>query len=189
MVAAGPGPKTHQLRVSLLDVSPPVWRRLRVPSELPLSVLHAILQAAFDWSGSHLWEWRIGERVYVPSDEPSWGEELADESLAVLGEVAPAGSAFVYAYDFADGWEHLVEVEHVADFDGRLPPVAVLDGSGATPPEGCGGPAGYEHLLDALADPADTEHAGALELLGEGYDSRAVDLAQLNRRLEMFWRT
>lgn len=43
-----------QLRVSLIDVEPPVWRRVQVPQDLTLPRLHAILQVVMGWTDSHL---------------------------------------------------------------------------------------------------------------------------------------
>ncbi len=38
-----------RLRVDLDGAAPPIWRRLDIRSDAPLSVVHAVLQAAFDW--------------------------------------------------------------------------------------------------------------------------------------------
>ncbi len=178
----------HELQVTLLDVSPPVWRRLRVPSTVTLSALHAILQVAFGWRDAHLHEWRVGGLTYGLSDEESWGEELEDESAAVLADVAPEDSVLHYDYDFGDGWEHLVEVVAVRPYDPGQPPVAVLGGARAAPPEDCGGPFGYEHLLDALADENDPEHDELTEWAGDGFDPEELDMPAVNRRLEGLWR-
>jgi Plasmid pRiA4b ORF-3-like protein len=189
-----PDPRTlgltvHELRVTLLDVSPPVWRQLRVPSALPLSTVHAVVQLAFGWEERHLHEWRIGDITYGLADEDSWGEELADESTAILGEVAPADSMLRYDYDFGDGWEHLVEVVSVTPYDANVAPVACLAGARACPPEDSGGPSGYEHLIDALRDPDDAEHEEMVELVGDAWNPEEFDVNQVNRQLEQFWRT
>lgn len=178
----------HELQVTLLDVSPPVWRRLRVPSAVTLSALHSILQVAFGWQDAHLHEWRVGGRTYGLADEESWGEDLADESSAVLGELAPADSVLHYDYDFGDGWEHLVEVLAVEPYDPTRPPVLLLAGARAAPPEDSGGPLGYEHLLDALADEDDPEHDEMMEWVGDGFDPDELDVQAVNRRLEGMWR-
>jgi hypothetical protein len=178
----------HELRVTLLDVSPPVWRQVRVPSALPLSTVHTVVQIAFGWEDRHLHEWRAGDVTYGLSDEDSWGEELADESSALLADVAPTDSMLRYDYDFGDGWEHLVEVVNIEPYNADVPPVACLAGARACPPEDCGGPAGYEHLLDALRDPADAEHDELELLVGDGFDPEAFDMASVNHRLEQLWR-
>ena len=89
------GLTVHVLRVTLLDVSPLVWRLLRVPSAVRLSVLHAVLQVAMGWEDRHLHQWRVGDDVYASADEEDWGEDLADEATAVLGEIAGVDSVFL----------------------------------------------------------------------------------------------
>jgi hypothetical protein len=178
----------HELTVTLLDVSPPVWRRLRVPSPVPLTVVHAVLQIAMGWEDRHLHEWRIGEITYGPPGEESWGEALADESAVTLAEVGPPDAAFSYVYDLGDGWEHLVVVDDVRPYDASQPPLLLLAGDRAAPPEDCGGPVGYEHLLDALADPADAEHEEMVAWLGDHFDPEELDVGAVNRRLELLWR-
>ena len=182
------GLTVHLLKVTLMDVSPPVWRLIRVPSAVPLSTLHGVLQVALGWEDRHMHEWRAGDAVYGPPDEEDWGDELADEASAVLGEVAGPDDVLRYDYDLSDGWEHLVEVVAVQPYDGSVPPVEVLDGARAVPPEDCGGPSGYEHLVDALADPDDPEHDELREAIGDAFDPHWFDRAAVNRRLELLWR-
>ncbi|MBO0731078.1 MAG: plasmid pRiA4b ORF-3 family protein [Acidimicrobiaceae bacterium] len=184
----GAAPTVHRLRVTLLDVTPPVWRELRVPSSAPLSVLHAILQVAFGWADSHLHEWEVGEVTYGMPDEESWGEEFEDESETTLGEVGEPDSSFLYRYDFGDGWEHLVEVLAVEPYDPSVPPIACLGGARAAPPDDSGGPFGYEHLLDALADPDDPEHDEMTAWVGDGFDPEHFDRAEVDQKLEALWR-
>jgi hypothetical protein len=183
------GLSVHRLRVTLLDVEPPVWRELRVPSAVPLSTLHAVVQIAFGWQDIHLHEWRVGGRTFVPSGEERWGEEdLGDESTTLLGELAPVETVLRYDYDFSDGWELVVEVLAVEPYDPRRVPLAVLDGARLAPPEDCGGPVGYEHLLDAYDDDADPEHDEVVAWLGVGFDPEHLDLDALNGRLASLWR-
>ncbi len=63
-----------------------------------------------------------------------------------------------------------------------------VDGARACPPEDCGGPGGYEHLLEVLADPADPadpERAELLEWVGGDFDPDAFDPAATNALLEL----
>lgn len=169
----------HRLRVTLLDVSPPVWRILRVPSATPLSLLHTMVQVAMGWEDRHMHEWRVGDDFVGPDE---------GEGSVILGEIAGPDDTLRYYYDLSEGWEHLVEVVAVEPYDGTVPPVAVLAGARAAPPEDCGGPAGYEHLLDALRDPDDAEHDEVFELIGDSFDPEFFDPGVVNRRLEALWR-
>jgi Plasmid pRiA4b ORF-3-like protein len=187
--AARPSLTVHLLKVTLLDVHPPIWRLLRVPSAITLSALHAIVQVAMGWEDRHLHEWRVGETVFASDDADDWGEEEAqDETSAVLADLAEEDSMLRYDYDLGDGWEHLIEVVAVQPYDGTVLPVAVLEGARSAPPEDCGGPSGYEHLLDALADPDDAEHEELSAWAGEWFDPEHFDMVRVNRQLEGFWR-
>jgi hypothetical protein len=52
--AVRPGDQIAQIKVTLLDTDPPVWRRLLVPTTLRLDRLDRIIQAAMGWTNSHL---------------------------------------------------------------------------------------------------------------------------------------
>ncbi len=179
----------HTLKVTLLDLSTPAWRLLRVPSAITLSALHAVIQVAMGWENRHLHQWRVGDIVYAPAGEEDWGDHVADEAVAVLGELAGVDSVFRYDYDLGDGWEHLVEVVAVEPYDGSVPPVAVLGGARSAPPEDSGGPSGYEHLLDALEDPDDPEHDELQAWVGDGFDPDFFDPGRVNRQMQALWRT
>jgi len=42
--------EVYQIKVTLLDTEPPIWRRLLVPADLTLVDLHHVVQAA--WGGT-----------------------------------------------------------------------------------------------------------------------------------------
>ena len=65
----------------------------------------------------------------------------------------------------------------------------MLDGARSAPPEDSGGPVGYEHLLDALDDPADEDHEELVALVGDGFDAERFNRVEVNRQLEALWRT
>lgn len=148
----------YQLKITLRSVKPPVWRRIVVRSDADLAELAAILEAAMGWLGGHLHAFESADARYAMPD-PEWPDDDLDERAFQLRDVLPdMGSKLRWDYDFGDGWEHDVAVEGIgpqrSDFDGPI----CLAGSMACPPEDCGGPMGYEDLLDALSDPAHPEH-------------------------------
>src|ERR1035441_5443349 len=54
MPTAKPKPFIYQLKITLLEIDPPIWRRIQVPSTIPLCCLHDALQAVLGWTDSHL---------------------------------------------------------------------------------------------------------------------------------------
>ena len=47
-------PRVYQLKISLRDARPPIWRRVLVDSSEPLGILHYTIQAAMGWEDDHL---------------------------------------------------------------------------------------------------------------------------------------
>jgi hypothetical protein len=165
-----------QLKVTLLDTKPPIWRRVLVAGDSTLDHLHEVIQAAFGWWNYHLHEFEVGPVRYgVPDPEEDWGEPPRDERRMRLDAIAREGSSFRYTYDFGDGWEHKVTVERVLPANSVATVPACIDGRRACPPEDCGGPWGYRELLDILADPTHPEHDRRREWIGRPFDPEAFD--------------
>jgi hypothetical protein len=176
------GKTVYQLKATILDIKPPVWRRIVVPAEITLSRLHDVLQAAFGWWDCHLHEFEIDGSRYGIDDGEGW-EPPKDERRARLNAVAKDGSSFIYVYDFGDYWRHKVVIEKVtAAAPGARYPVCV-GGRRACPPEDCGGPWGYEGFLEAIQDPDHEEHDEMLEWVGGHFDPDAFDPADFEHRL------
>ena len=153
-----------QLRVELLHIQPLIWRRLQVPASYTFWDLHVAIQSAFAWNDSHLHEFRPcgrrrgGLRYGIPMDEfddapplPGWEHHVADV-------LTPANPRLEYEYDFGDGWLHLITLEEtLTAAPGKKYPRCTA-GERAGPPDDCGGPPGYEDLLQILRDPNDPEY-------------------------------
>jgi hypothetical protein len=166
------------LRIALLDVTPRVWRRLRVPESIALDQLHLLIQAAMGWSDTHLHEFFIHERRYGSRAAlgGTVGGRLVEERGKPLCQALGASRSFDYLYDFGDQWQHLVVVEAIEVLaDGGAATATLLDGAGACPPEDVGGAAGYAAFLAAIADPAHPQHAEQLAWAGGAFDPHAFD--------------
>lgn len=167
------GDSVYQLKVTLLDTKPPIWRRLLVDGANTLDHLHEVIQAAFGWWNYHLHEFEVGRARYgTPDPDNDWGEPARDERRTRLDAIASEGTSFRYTYDFGDNWDHRVVIEKVlAPADIVVP--ACTGGRRACPPEDCGGTWGYRELLAILADPSHPEHDERVEWLGGPFDPRA----------------
>lgn len=136
-------PRAFDVRLELQQVSPRVWRVIRVPDDLRLDDLHHAIQAVMGWEDFHPHVFEIGDQEYGPrpepddddGDEPS-GESSAwagdDRALTIAQAFAMHPEGFTYIYDFDDDWRVTVtrvgEAEHDAAHG-----VVCLDGAESGP--------------------------------------------------------
>lgn len=184
-------PSVHQLKATLLGLTPPIWRQIAVPSDFTLGDLHHVIQFAMGWEHAHMHDFRIGKVTYVDPQMPVEPTDQ-DEEGVTLAQVAPrARRKFRYTYDFGDSWEQEIQVEAVGPPEPGIRYPVVLAGERACPPEDCGGVWGYANLLDILADPNNPDYEEVLEWVEEPIDPEAFDLktanAQLRKSLKYVW--
>lgn len=166
----------HQLKVTLRQAKPPVWRRIVVESYLTLGELAPVLEAAMGWRGGHLHVFEVGSTRYGMLD-PDWGMDDLDENRFRLGDVLPkVGVKMRWEYDFGDNWEHDVLVEAISMPERGVEYPVCLAGRRACPPEDCGGPWGYGDLLEALADPNHAEHEELRKWAPLNFDPAVFDV-------------
>jgi hypothetical protein len=174
----------HQLKITLEEIDPPVWRRVLLPSSFTLDQVHAATQAVMGWSDTHLHEFEIDDARYASADEDDFDDDDADdERLTRLADVAPVKSSFTYTYDFGDDWRHRIDVEDVVAPEPGVTYPRCAEGGRACPPEDVGGASGYEHFLEAVGDPGHEEHRDYLDWVGGSFDPASFDLALVQRRL------
>jgi len=167
----------HQLKITLRNVKPPVWRRIVVRSDTTLAELAAVLEAAMGWLGSHLHVFEVGRTRYGMLD-PDWDTDDLDESKFRLGGVlSDVGSKMRWDYDFGDGWEHEVLVEAIDPPEPEVDYPICVTGRRACPPEDCGGPWGYEELVNVLADPNQPDPNEIREWISE-FDPTEFDVGE-----------
>ncbi len=182
----------YRVRVDLDHAQPPIWRRLDLRSDLPLDVVHQVLQAAFDWTDSHLHRFSLGghpfgshSQVFLcPFDEQE-GDGLLPASEVRLDETLQGpGDVLHYLYDYGDSWELTLRLEEILPASPESLAATALGGQRAAPPEDCGGLTDAASLAKILDDPARFELdeinralRGPCFVLREcGVDPRLVDL-------------
>ena len=163
-------PTVHTVKASLHGAKPPVWRRLELPSELTLDMVHEVMQIAFTWHAYHLHQFETACGAFGRPDG-DWGfEEVGDESAVALAQVAAEEKAkIVYVYDFGDDWRHDIVVEKITP---TLPGVAYprcTGGRGWAPEEDSGGIWAHNEAVAAAGPvmPFTPTALGALSELAE----------------------
>jgi hypothetical protein len=181
------GSLVYQLEVMLKEIQPPIWRRFQVPASLTLAQLHDALQIVMGWTDSHLHRFLINGREYgrpdyeerFADDDPIWDERRV--RLAKLFPVIPA--AFLYEYDYGDGWLHVLVVEGIRTARPDVHYPICMAGERTCPPEDVGGVGGYEELLAVLADPTHEDYEMMRMWAGEDYDPEAFEVEAVNQAL------
>ena len=169
-------PSLYQLKVTLRDIRPPIWRRFLVPENISLRRLHDALQMVMGWGDSHLHEFDVDGVLYGPPDR-ELGEPRESETRTKLNQVLRSpGDRLNYEYDFGDGWSHVVLLEKIREGGAAKFYPMLVAGRRACPPEDVGGPPGYLNFLEALADPQHPEHAEMLQWAGGSFDPEAFDV-------------
>lgn len=173
----------HQLKVTLRDIRPPVWRRIQLPSAATLAQLHEVIQISFGWYDTHMHQFEAGGVCYGRPD-PADCFDVADEERMTLRRLAPKpGGSFEYQYDFGDCWEHRVLVEKILDVSPGLRQAVCIGGRRACPPEDCGGWWGYQEFRHAISDPGHPEHEELLGWVGGEFDPEEFSAAAVTKDL------
>ncbi len=153
----------YVVRIDLDNARPPIWRRLRLASDLTLGQMHDLVQIAMGWTDSHLHHFVMGpddrdlrRQYFLAPYDIEEGEQGIDEDDVRLDQVlAKPGQRLFYEYDFGDGWWHTIKLEKVEPWVDGAPDAVCVTGRRACPPEDIGGIYGFEEALTLLAGQTD----------------------------------
>jgi len=103
-------PSLLTLTIELRGSKPRIWRRLSLPGDLTLDVVHSLFQAAMGWSDSHLHRFQPGagqgynQPYFVTDFDEDEGDEGTREDCVRLDQVLRGpGDRLTYLYDFGEG--------------------------------------------------------------------------------------
>lgn len=178
--------KLYQLKITLLDSKPPIWRRVLVGSDTTLDELHQIIQDAMGWYDTHMHAFTSDKGEHF--GPPETNDDILsfkDESRARLDRLLrKPKKKLLYEYDFGDGWMHEILLEKQLPLIGNQDPVKCLGAVGACPPEDIGGVFGYERFLEVINNPDHPEHEDMADWYGaDRFDPAAVDIEEINAAL------
>jgi hypothetical protein len=179
----------YQLKITLADSKPPIWRRIQV-KDCTLDKLHEHIQTAMGWYNSHLHDFRIGEQLYgdpLLMDENFEEMGYKDSIKTKLSRILPKTGGqfrFVYFYDFGDSWHHEIVFEKSVEAEaGRKYPLC-LEGARACPPEDVGGVRGYAEFVKAIQNKKHKQHRELLNWIGGSFDPEAFDPVVATERMQ-----
>ena len=179
-----------QLKITLDETEPPIWRRVLVDKQTTFFELHHIIQIAMGWENCHLYEFNFNNyRIGDPDEEfVDFGfgrDKLLDASDVTLGSlITDTKEKFSYEYDFGDGWRHNIAVEKFLFRNNMISCPTCIDGQLNCPPEDCGGVLEFYDLLDIIANKQNPERKDMLVWLGGSYDPEYFDKDEVNKELK-----
>jgi hypothetical protein len=172
-----------QLKITLNYIRPPIWRRILVDSDIKLPDLHKIIQTVMGWTNSHLHQFIINNQFYSIPNEEAFFEPVDYRKIKLDSLVRKPKSRFVYEYDFGDGWEHSIVIEKVLPREKNTYYPILIKGKRNCPPEDCGGPGGYENLIEIINNPKHEEYNDMVEWLGDNYNPEELNIDEVNELL------
>lgn len=189
--------KYYEIKVSIRDTHPPVWRRLQIPEGITFHELNAIIQLAFGWCGYHAYNFEVGATLHdegifieLPELDDGWSYyETKNSKKEKIDKYFKEYKRMKYTYDFGDDWIHDIIIEKIIETDIKLVNPVCIKAKMADLPEDCGGPWGYEELLGILSDKNHERYKEMKEWIDGGmtnwYDDREyVDIEEINMGLE-----
>jgi Plasmid pRiA4b ORF-3-like protein len=133
----------YQFRMVVQGISPLIWRRLLIRSDMSLATLHAVLQIVFAGSDTYLHSFHIHGNT---SGSPRLGGPHVDgdaRQISLETLRLHRGERFSYVYNFIDHWVCELRMEAMLPWDPQCHFPVCLGGRRAAPPEDCGGPWAY----------------------------------------------
>lgn len=172
------GVSIYQLKVSLLETDPLVWRRIEIPSNTSLNNLSYAINFSMGWECYHLHLFKISGVEFGASDDGCDPWE-SDKTLKV-SQAFFISPKLKYIYDFGDGWQHEVafEEEKLVKPEERYP--LCTGGENNCPPEDAGGISAFADYKEAILNKSHERHQEFLNWRGPyNLSEFSVEMANL----------
>ncbi len=185
----------YQFRIELLEIEPPIWRRIQVPSRYNFWDLHVAIQDSMGWLDYHLHAFHVRMPhkkkmvdIGIPDDELDEEEIKPGWEIPIAHYFSEIGDEALYEYDFGDSWIHHILFEGVLlrEKGGKYP--KCIAGERACPPEDCGSVPGYYELLEIIKNPDHPEYEDMNEWLkGHAKNYYPYDPDKFDPSAVYFW--
>ncbi len=130
----------YQLKITLKNSKPKVWRRFVVPADIPLDRLHIVIQIVMGWENMHLHRFVIDRQPYYEQTDELFIEGKEERGVSLRDALNGGVEPFVYDYDFGDDWKHIVQIEKQLEVSSNDRQVLLcIAGANACPLEDSGG--------------------------------------------------
>lgn len=144
----------YEIRLLLLS-STQTWRTLNIPKDLSFKELHELIQKVFGFKNYHNFDFKVPydcpDKDYVDLSRIIRTIDSEDCDKIPISEVFGEYQVVLYAYDFGDGWEIIIDKLDDIDYDENY--ALITDYAGKyNPLDDMGGVDVFDEIMDALGD-------------------------------------
>ncbi len=175
----------YQLRLTVREIEPEIWRRVSVRSDMTLARLHMVIQILMGWYDYHLYEFHIDGAAHGPprDDDADYGYRNPVR-ISLAKAFGKERELISYTYDFGDSWEIDIVREAVQPAEVQDAMAFCTGGARHGPMEDSGGPYGYQEMLQILRDKHHPEYRETRQWIGRRFKSEEFDLTSTNALLQ-----
>jgi len=177
----------YQLKITLMESRPKIWRRILVEEDIFLSNLHKVIQTSMGWTNSHLHQFIKDETFYTERmpDDDLWDEmnNIDYKGLKLNELLRIVKNTIIYEYDFGDGWLHEILLEKFLKPNEAIKYPICTGGAMKCPPEDVGGIRGYLEMLKVMRNPNNEEYESYINWLGGDFDYKEFNVNKVNKLL------
>lgn len=161
----------YQLKITLQEIEPPIWRRIVIKNNISFRTLHDIIQETFGWENYHLYEFELG-----------YGR-IADLDF-MISDFLKSIDDFTYIYDMGDCWVHRIEIEKTFTPRSNSQYPRCIAGKRNCPPEDIGGSYRYMQALKIIKNHKYPEYREVREYIGKDFSPEYFSKQEVNERLK-----
>lgn len=179
--------KILELKITLNNIRPPIYRKIQVPDFYTFHQLHHLIQLAFEWENIHMYTF-FDKDSEISAFEDDFSERQPGDAkkIKLKERFKSLKDRLLYVYDFGDNWEHTVELEKVLDADPSKRYPACISGQRNAPPEDVEGAFGFEDFVEAMNDMKHPQHDDFIEWYGRFFDEMAFSKSKINTRFRSY---
>jgi len=179
--------KIYQLKITLKEFKPPIWRRILIASDTGLPDASLTFLISMGWTNTHLHEF-VSQGMNYSIPDPDWPDQVDydEEDFRLHDLLKKEKDRLEYNYDFGDDWRHLVVLEKILPLSSKTKLPFCIKAAGACPPEDVGGVFGYYDFLEAMADENHESHKDVIEWYGDKFDPNDYDIEVTNELLDEY---
>lgn len=180
----------YQIKVTLIGINPPIWRRILVREDMQLNLFHRAIQVTMGWDGSHLHKFVSGENQYgIVNNNAMDRTDIKNEKDYKLNEILDEKNNIIkYDYNFSNNWNHNIHLEKILPYQIKEQLPKCIKGKRACPPDDCGGITSYQYFLDVLQDVGHIDFNLAREWFDSDYNPEKFDVNETNIIYSLFFK-